>query len=110
MTKKINLITYKVKDINQSKELFTKMLGVEPYVDSAYYVGFKIGEVEIGLTPGSDDGATVYLDVEDIKQSLEDFVAAGATIVESSKDVGGGLLVASVRDLDGHVIGLRQAA
>ena len=110
MTKKINLITYTVTDINKSKELYKTMLGVEPYVDSAYYVGFKVGENEIGLTLGKDEGVLVYLDVEDIEESVKLFLEAGATLVQDEKEVGGGLFVAKVKDLDGHVIGLRQVA
>jgi hypothetical protein len=26
-------------------------LGVAPYVDAPYYVGFKVGELEVGLDP-----------------------------------------------------------
>jgi predicted enzyme related to lactoylglutathione lyase len=32
----------------------------------------------------------------------------GAVIVQDVKDVGGGLLIAQVKDADGNVVGLRQ--
>ena len=42
MNKGIKTIIYPVKDITQAKILFRKLLGVEPYADQSYYVGFKI--------------------------------------------------------------------
>ena len=35
------LVVYPVKDIEKAKQLFTKLLGTEPYVDSPYYVGYR---------------------------------------------------------------------
>ena len=40
---------------------------------------------------------------------MKALVAAGATVVDEPKDVGGGKLVASVKDADGNVTGLVQA-
>ena len=37
-----------VKDTARAKTLYSKLLGVEPYVDGACYVGFKIGDQDIG--------------------------------------------------------------
>jgi predicted enzyme related to lactoylglutathione lyase len=35
-------------------------------------------------------------------------VKVGAEVVQDVKEVGGGLLTAQVKDLDGNVVGLRQ--
>ena len=35
-------------------------------------------------------------------------VKVGAEVVQDAKDVGGGLLIAQVKNLDGNVVGLRQ--
>jgi predicted enzyme related to lactoylglutathione lyase len=49
-----------------------------------------------------------YWLVDDITKSIEQVVAAGATVQQPPRDVGGGKLVASVRDADGNVTGLMQ--
>lgn len=112
MNKKVGIIVYPVKDLSAAKKVFGAFLGVEPYVDSPYYVGYKAGDVEVGLNPNAHhQGVTApiaYVEVEDIVASLKSMAEAGATILEEAKDVGGGLQVASVKDADGNILGLRQ--
>jgi hypothetical protein len=59
--------------------------------------------------PG-DDGPVGYWHVEDIKTSVKALLDAGAEAQQEIKDVGGGKLIASVKDADGNVIGLVQSA
>jgi predicted enzyme related to lactoylglutathione lyase len=109
MTKGIKTVLYPVKDMTQSKTLFTKLLGVAPYADSPYYIGFKVDDQYIGLIPNSPEGGVVaFFHVEDISNSLQVLVDAGATVIRSINDVGGGRLVASVKDTSGNIIGLIQ--
>lgn len=109
MNQGIKTIIYPVRDIVSAKALFSKLLGVEPYADEAYYVGFRVGEQEIGLDPnGHKHGMTGYYHVDDIKKSLQQLLDAGAQVVQEVKDVGGGKLIASVKDADGNIIGLIQ--
>jgi len=109
----IGVFIYPVKDIAQAKTLYSKLLGVEPYVDEAYYVGFRVGDQEIGLDPhGHNQGMTGpvgYFQVSDIKQSLQSLLDAGAQTQQEIKDVGGGRLIAWVKDADGNIIGLMQS-
>jgi predicted enzyme related to lactoylglutathione lyase len=103
-------IIYPVKDIAQAKMRFSKLLGVEPYVDEPYYVGFKVGDQEVGLDPnGHSHGLTPYWDVDDIKGSYKTLVAAGAQPQQQIRDVGGGKLIGSLKDADGNIIGLIQS-
>jgi predicted enzyme related to lactoylglutathione lyase len=46
--------------------------------------------------------------VSDIQQSLQSLVDAGAQTQQEIKDLGGGKLIASVKDADGNIIGLLQ--
>ena len=109
MNQGIKAVVYPVTNLAQAKATFQTLLGVEPYADSPYYVGFKVGDMDIGLDPnGHKAGLTAYYDVDDIKRSLQSLLDAGAQIVQEVKDVGGGRLIASVKDVDGNVIGLRQ--
>jgi predicted enzyme related to lactoylglutathione lyase len=107
MANNIKLIVYPVKDIEKAKAFYEKFLGVKPYVDSPYYVGYKFGDLEIGLNPHSNQGPVVYRDVQDIKSSLQIMTEVGGEMVQDIKDVGG-LLIAQVKDADGNVIGFRQ--
>ena len=109
MNKGVKTIIYPVKDINQSKAVFSKLLGIEPYADQPYYVGFKIGDQDIGLIPnGPGAGMTPFYHVDDIKNSLQILLDAGAEVIQDIKNVGGGRSIASVKDKDGNIIGLIQ--
>ncbi len=107
MNQGIRTVIYPVKDITQAKALFSKLLGVAPYADAAYYVGFRVGDQEIGLDPnGHKHGMTAYYHVDDIKKGLQLLLDGGAQVQQEIKDVGGGRLIASVKDVDGNIIGL----
>jgi catechol 2,3-dioxygenase-like lactoylglutathione lyase family enzyme len=111
MTSGISLIVYPVSDLSASRTLFTAFLGTEPYADAPYYVGYRPGTgPEVGLDPnaGPGQGPICYSDVADIEAALEKLIAAGATAERPVSDVGGGLLIATVRDPDGSIVGLRQ--
>jgi predicted enzyme related to lactoylglutathione lyase len=113
MTSGMRTIIYPMKDLAQAKNLYGKLLGVAPYADEAYYVGFKVGDQELGLDPnGHSQGMTGpigYWEVDDIKESLELLLDAGAEVQQEIKDVGGGKLIASVKDADANVTGLAQS-
>lgn len=110
MNQGIRTVIYPVKDIARAKTLFSKLLGVEPYADAPYYVGFRVGDQEIGLDPnGHKQGMTAYWHVDDIKESLQLLLDAGAESLQEVKDVGGGKLIASAKDADGNIIGLIQS-
>ena len=109
MAENIKLLVYPTKDLNVSKAFFKTFLGVEPYAESDYYVGYKVDNMEIGLDPNGQ-AVIAYIDVADIKASLQTYLDAGASTVQEPKDVGGGLLIAQVKDANGNVLGLRQAA
>jgi predicted enzyme related to lactoylglutathione lyase len=106
----VSLVIYPASDVPKATKFFATLLGGDPYVDSPYYVGFRTGDMEVGLVQkqGEMSGALVYVTVDDIEAALETLLAAGAEKVQEIKDVASGLLVASVKDLDGTSIGLRQ--
>ena len=105
-------IIYPARDLAQAKTLYRALLGVEPYSDEPYYLGFRVGDTEVGFTPhGHAQGLTMpvcYWDVADINEAVAALVAAGAKEHSPVKDVGGGLLVAVVSDADGNLTGLPQ--
>jgi predicted enzyme related to lactoylglutathione lyase len=104
-----HLIVYPSKDLPKSKTLFSSLLGADPYVDSAYYVGYRTEDQEIGLDPhGSSSGPIAYWATDDISTRVADLTASGWQVVSEAKDVGGGMLVAQLSDGNGSTIGLRQ--
>ena len=113
MMQGIHLFVYPVKDLTQAKKLYRTLSGVEPYADGPYYAGFRLGDQEIGLDPNGHKqglmGPIAYFEVSDIKKSMQSLLEAGAQVQQAVRDVGGGMLVASVRDADGNVTGLRQS-
>ena len=109
MNKGVKTIIYPVKDVMQTKTVFRKLLGVEPYSDQPHYVGFKIGDQDIGLVPNNPEaGMTAFYHIDDIKNSLQILLDADAEIIQDIKNVGGGRLIASAKDKDGNIIGLIQ--
>lgn len=114
MIQGIRLIVYPVTDIAAAKAQYSQLLGVEPYADTPYYVGFKAGDLEIGLDPNGhklrESGPIGFWSVDDIKQSMQTHLAAGAQVVQDIKDVGYGKQIATVKDTDGNIIGLIQVS
>lgn len=106
------LFVYPAKDLAQAKALYRTLLGVEPYVDGPYYVGFRVGDQEIGLDPNGHakgmQGPIGYWQVNDIQKSLQLLLDAGVQVHQEIQDVGGGMLIAWVKDADGNITGLRQ--
>ncbi len=108
-----NLVVFPVGDLDAAKTLYGAVLGTSPYADSPYYVGYRVGDVEVGLDPNSARQGTTtpitYWATDDITGRIEALVAAGATVRRPASDVGGGMLVAVLADADGNLLGLRQA-
>ena len=107
----IRTITVPVKDLEAATALYTALLGTEPYATSPYYVGFRPeGGPEIGLDPHGDvtAGPVTYYHVDDVEAAVERLTGQGATVERSPHDVGGGTIIATLRDGDGNLFGLHQ--
>lgn len=112
MTLGLKTIMYPVADLDAAKRLYGTLIDTAPYMDEPYYVGYNIAGQDVGLDPNGHakglTGPTGYWHVADIAATLDAIVAAGATKTHDVTDVGGGKLIATVRDTDGNVIGLLQ--
>ena len=111
-TEGIKTVLHPVSDLEKAKPVYAALLGVAPSADSAYYVGFDAAGQHIGLVPkgGPQDMASpvAYWHVPDIEAKLAEVTAAGASLKDAPRNVGGGRLVASFTDPDGNVLGLIQ--
>jgi predicted enzyme related to lactoylglutathione lyase len=114
MSSDIGTIIVPVRDLEKAKAVYARLLGVAPTMDEPYYVGFDTAGRHLGLDPNGHrqgmTGPVMYWHVDDIAGALDGLLAAGAEQLQPAKDVGGGKLIASVRDADGNVIGLLQPA
>src|SRR3954465_13763993 len=104
----IRTITIPVKDLDAAKALYTPLLGVQPYVDQPYYVGFRPeGAPEVGLDPNGHaqglPGRGTYRQGGGGAAAVAELIAAGGSEQQAVRDVGAGNLTATVRDADGNI-------
>ncbi|WP_394758725.1 VOC family protein [Flavobacterium sp.] len=102
---------YKVSDIANAKEWYTKAFETKPYFDESFYVGFNIGGYELGLQPEEQlilksDGVVSYWGVDNIETEFDRFIQLGATSHEKPQNVGGEIIVATIKDPWNNIIGL----
>ena len=111
-TQGIKTVLHPVTDVAAAKPVYEALLGVAPTADESYYVGFDAEGQHIGLVPGGAEqgmtGPVAYWHVADIEAKLAELTAAGASVKDAPRDVGGGRLVATVSDPDGNVLGVLQ--
>lgn len=103
---------YKVDQLEEAKAWYSKAFKTKPYFDQPFYVGFEIGGYELGLMPDSQKAAEksanvhVLWGVEDIMTEFERLIELGATVYEEPENVGGELMVATLKDPWGNLLGL----
>ncbi|HYR76899.1 MAG TPA: VOC family protein [Pyrinomonadaceae bacterium] len=104
--------TYHVDDIDKAKSWYGEVLGVKPYFDEPFYVGFNVAGYELGLQPGANsdgdkaDGAVAYWGAENAEVAFKRIIELGATVHEAVQEVGEGIKVATVKDPFGNVFGI----
>ncbi|MBB5867236.1 putative enzyme related to lactoylglutathione lyase [Allocatelliglobosispora scoriae] len=112
MTGSAQTIIVPVSDLDKAKAVYAALLGVTPVVDEPYYVQYELDGQRIGLDPNGHKkgmtGTVPYWEVTDVKAAIASLVEAGAEVLQDATDVGGGMLVAMVKDADGNIIGISQ--
>ena len=108
----LRTVIYHAPDLAKTKEWYAKALGIEPYFDQPFYVGFNVGGYELGLdpdassTPGGKSGAVAYWGVSNAEESFRHLVSLGATKRSAPQEVGEGIRVATVFDPFGNIFGI----
>lgn len=100
---------YPAPDLAAAKGWYAKMLGVAPYFDAPFYVGFSVGGFELGLVPDGTPataGPRPLWGVDDIATTYSRLLELGASPLEPITDVGGGIQVAAVVDPFGNRFGI----
>lgn len=108
----LRTVIYKVPDLAKAKAWYSETLGIAPYFDQPFYVGFEVGGFELGLDPDVSKrgpgagGSTAYWGVKDLAATLRTLGERNVTTVAPLKDVGEGIKVATIADPFGNLIGL----
>ena len=105
---------YHAPVLDKARDWYSRVLGIAPYFDQPFYVGFNVGGYELGLdpdpstTPGGSGGTVVYWGVSDAQAALERLLSLGATARSGVQDVGEGIKFATVLDPFGNIFGIIQ--
>ena len=105
---------YQVKDLDKAKAWYSNVLGMQPYFDQPFYVGFNVGGYELGLVPDAHCAAKrvasgiAYWGVEDAQSAYKRLLELGATMQDPIQDVGDGILIGAVHDPFGNTLGVIQ--
>ncbi len=107
----LRTVIYHVDDLQKAKEWYADVLGIKPYFDEPFYVGFNVGGFELGLDPdmkGVSKGSSVvaYWGVKDAKAAYQRVQELGGKKHSDPREVGGGIIVATVTDPFGNVFGI----
>jgi predicted enzyme related to lactoylglutathione lyase len=103
---------YTARDLAAAKAWYAEVLGIAPYFDEPFYVGFNVGGFELGITPDSTaatqraEAGVAYWGVTNADSSYARLLELGATDFEPIQDVGGGIRIGAVRDPFGNILGV----
>jgi len=103
----LRTVIYPAPDLDASKAWWSDFLGVAPYFDEPFYVGFNVAGYELGLLPtaGTSDGALTYWGVPDVSAAVAAALARGATEHTPASNVGDDIVTATVRTPQGAIVG-----
>jgi predicted enzyme related to lactoylglutathione lyase len=107
----LRTVIYPVDDLQKAKAWYAKALGQQPYFDQPFYVGFTVGGYELGLDPDVSavhrgDDAVAYWGVPDCKKAHAALLKAGAKAHSEPREVGDGIVVATLKDPFGNTLGI----
>jgi predicted enzyme related to lactoylglutathione lyase len=108
----LRTVIYPTPDLARGKAWYSSVLGIEPYFDQPFYVGYNVGGYELGLdpdsssTPAGSQGSVAYWGVADAQAAFERLLSLGARERSAVQEVGEGIRVATVLDPFDNVFGL----
>lgn len=103
----LRTVIYPAPDLDGAKRWWAELLGVEPYFDQPFYVGFNVGGYELALLPDANpaNGALVYWGVPDVPQAVASAISSGSIEHTPVADVGEGIVTATVTTPFGSILG-----
>ena len=104
----LRTLIYPTNDLDTDKDWWSDTLGIKPYFDQPFYVGFDVGGYELGLDPNANmtDGPRTYFGVDNVNEAVDHFVRRGCVIHEPVTETGDDIVVATVKRPNGQLLGL----
>ena len=105
----LRTVIYPAPDLAKAKQWYSEVLGVQPYFDQPFYVGFAVGGFELGLLPDATPGIggpQALWGVADAERAFSRLIALGTSELEPVTEVGENIKVAAVRDPFGNRLGI----
>ena len=102
-------VVYHTPDLAVAKDWYTKVLGLTPYFDEPFYVGYAVGGFELGLIPNRSPGTGGQIalwGVADIQEAVERMKKLGLEPSSPIEDVGSDIKVVEYLDPFGNIFGL----
>jgi len=112
--KGLRTVIYNTPELGTAKAWYSAVLGIEPYFDQPFYVGYNVGGYELGLDPNAGDSKSgnansiAYWGVDDAYAELARLIGLGAKERTGVEDVGDDIRVATVLDPFGNIFGIIQ--
>ena len=104
------LVCVRPDQLEAAKAWYAAVVGVAPYFDQPFYVGFTVGGFELGIDPNGGEpgpgGVLAYWGTPDAAAEVTRLVGLGAEVAEAVKDVGDGIKVATLTDPFGNRLGV----
>ena len=100
---------YPCPDLAAGKRFYSALLGVEPYFDQPFYVGYAVGGFELGLVPDERphaDGVQALWGVANADEAHARLLALGATALTPVHEVGDGIRVGDLLDPFGNRVSI----
>jgi predicted enzyme related to lactoylglutathione lyase len=108
----LRTVIYKVSDLDKAKAWYSNVFKTLPYFDEVFHVGYTIGGYELALQPEDkpvakkSENVQVYWGVEDVPKEYDRLISLGATEHEKPQNVGGEIVVATVKDPWDNILGI----
>jgi catechol 2,3-dioxygenase-like lactoylglutathione lyase family enzyme len=103
----LRTVIYPVPDLAAATAWWTALLGLTPYFEQPFYVGFAVAGYELGLLPDASpaDGALTYWGVDSVADAMAEAIAVGAIEHTAATEVGDGIVTGSVLSSTGSIVG-----
>lgn len=110
----LRTVIYHVTNLDSARVWYSAVLGIAPYFDQPFYIGFDVGGFELGLDPDmaqveqGTGGVDAYWGVANVDSALARLLRLGAEPMAPVQDVGDGIRHAMVLDPWGNRLGIME--
>ena len=112
--KKPASIVFFVKELRKAAAWYSNILNIEPYRKDNDFIGFHLAGIDLCFHRFDEkaimqSGSQIaYWQVEDLSETVKEFVAGGASVYRRSIEIPEGGRVAQIKDPFGNIIGVME--